>query len=528
MIQEGNIINNRVLVVKRLSQGGFGETFEVDDKGTRKVLKLLHNFSDPETQKKAITLFQREATVLMQLNHPGIPHVEPDGYFTFLEENLTRYGLVMEKIDGQTLQEWLQDKSDQLISQELAFDWLKQLISILEHLHKNNYFHRDIKPSNIMIKPDGTLVLIDFGSVKELTGSYLAKLVEDGEATKLYTPGYAPKEQIEGKPLPQSDFFALGCTFVYLLTGTSPVNIPRDDLTDTLIWRNLVPNLCEKLGDLIDDLMAIFPTQRPQNTHEILQRITEIESFIFVTQKYEKVRRIPSLILNQNLIEISISKNYCRVGISLPLTYLIFRRGLINMVKIGVIGVVLGGAIAFPAVPEIANDQGYEYHVKKQLNMAEIYYKLALLFRPNYGRPNYNLGAIYEERGQINLAREFYQKSIAVSQFGKAYYKLGNLDFKEGNYRQAFDLFMKGLKETGDAQVRHNIQISVARLLMVQGQFVQARKSLEAAIALKSNSPQLKDPAGVSVDCLLTELRKAERDEKGAKLELKKCQNVVP
>jgi serine/threonine protein kinase len=524
MVQEKQLINNRFLIVKRLSQGGFGETFEIDDNGTRKLLKILHHVSDPEKQQKAITLFQREADVLMQLNHPGIPHVEPDGYFTFSEGNITRYGLVMEKIEGKTLQEWLQENSEQLISQELALDWLKQLISILEYLHKNNYFHRDIKPSNIMLKSDGTLVLIDFGSVKELTGSYLAKLVEDGEATKLYTPGYAPKEQIEGKPLPQSDFFALGCTFVYLLTGTSPGNLPRDDWTDTLIWRDLVPNLCEKLGDLIDDFMAIFPTQRPNNTHEIWQRITEIESFIFVSQKYEKVRRIPSLILNQNLIEIS--KNYCRVGI-LPAFNLIFRRGLINMVKIGVIGVVLGGVIAFPAVPEIANDQGYEYHVKKQLNMAEIYYKLALLFRPNYGRPNYNLGVLAEERGQINLAREFYQKSIAVSQFGKAYYKLGNLEFKEGNYSLAFDLFMKGLKETGDNLVRYNIQISLARLLMVQGEYVQARKRLEAAIALKSNFPQLKDPAGVSVDCLLTELRKAEPPE-GAKLEMKKCQNVLP
>lgn len=506
MIQEGNLINNRVRVVKRLSQGGFGETFEVDDKGTRKVLKILHHFSDPETQQKAITLFLRESTVLMQLNHPGIPHVEPDGYFTFLEENITRYALVMEKIDGKTLQEWLQDKSDQPISQELALDWLKQLISILEHLHKNNYFHRDIKPSNIMIKPDGTLVLIDFGSVKELTGSYLAKLVEDGEATKLYTPGYAPKEQREGKPLPQSDFFALGCTFVYLLTGTSPVNIPRDDWTDSLMWRDLVPNLCEKFGDLIDDFMAIFPTQRPKNTHDIWQRITEIESVIFVPQKCEKVRRLPSLIPHKNI--------------------------MINMVKFGGIGVVLGGAIAFPfAASEIAlffNDQGYAYHVNKQLNKAEIYYNLALLFRPNYGRANYNLGAVSEESGQINLAREFYQKSITVSQFGKAYYKLGNLEFKVGNYSQAFDLFMKGLKETGDNRVSHDIQISLARLLMVQGQYIQARKSLAAAIALESNFPELKKRDRVSVDCLLTELRKAERDEKVAKLDLKKCQNVVP
>lgn len=489
MIQEGNLINNRVRVVKRLSQGGFGETFEVDDKGTRKVLKILHlhHFSDPEQQQKVITLFQREATVLMQLNHPGIPHVEPDGYFTFLEENITRYGLVMEKIDGKTLQEWLEDKSDQPISQQLALDWLKQLISILEHLHKNNYFHRDIKPSNIMIKPDGTLVLIDFGSVKELTGSYLAKLVEDGEATKLYTPGYAPKEQIEGKPLPQSDFFALGCTFVYLLTGTSPVNLPRDDWTDSLIWRDLVPNFCEQLCDLIDDLMAIIPTQRPNNTREIWQRITEIESVLFVPQKCEKVRRLPSLIPKKHLI---------------------------NMGKIGAIAVVLGGAFPFVA-PQIAvfcNDQGVNNHGNNPLGIAELSYKCAITLQSNYAKPHYNLGSLYEADKKFDQAEKEYLMAISFSpNFALAFNNLARLYMGKEKYEKAIPLLKTALDLPQSKETQYALNKNLALVLLKQGLNEEAKIYVEKAIAL--------DPQRAVAYCLRAKLLAKEGGHSNAEWE---------
>ena len=498
MIQEGQIINNRVLVVKRLSQGGFGETFEVDDKGTRKVLKILHlhRFSAPETQQKAITLFQREATVLRQLNHPGIPQVEPDGYFTFLDENITRYGLVMEKIEGKTLQEWLQEKDEQAIAQELAIDWLKQLISILEHLHQNNYCHRDIKPSNIMVKPDGRLVLIDFGSVKELTDSYLAKLVEDGEATKLYTPGYAPKEQREGKPIRQSDFFALGCTFVYLLTGKSPESLPRDDWTDGLIWRNLAPNIGDKLGNLIDDLMAILPTQRPKNTREIWQRLREIESVFCVPQKCETVRRLPSLITKKHLI---------------------------NIGKIGAIVLVLGSAIAFPlAASEIAvfcNDQGVKNHVNNPLWIAELSYKCAIILQSNYAKPHYNLGSLYEADKKFEQAEKEYLMAIYFSpNFALAFNNLARLYMGREKYEKAIPLLKKALDLPQSKETQYALNKNLALALLKQGLNEEAKIYVEKGIAL--------DPQRAVAYCVRAKLLAKEGGHSNAEWE--QCMRNAP
>ena len=276
MIQLGLILQNRYRVVQQLGVGGFAETFEVNDRGTPKVLKVLNleNFSSPGKKQKVLSLFQREAHVLMQLNHSGIPRVEGDGYFTWSDGILTRHCLVMEKIEGHNLQKWLQQNGNHPITQTQAIDWLKQLVVILDKLHEQQYFHRDIKPENIMLKPDGQLVLIDFGAVREVTNTYLIK-IGDEEVTGLYTPGYAPLEQMNGKAVPQSDFYALGRTFVHLLTGKHPHQLPEDE--GDLIWRDCAIQVSEPLADLIDELMAFLPKQRPENSQMILQRLAELE-----------------------------------------------------------------------------------------------------------------------------------------------------------------------------------------------------------------------------------------------------------
>jgi WD40 repeat protein len=276
MIQLGLILQNRYRVVQQLGAGGFAETFEVNDRDTPKVLKVLDldNFSSPGKKQKALSLFQREAHVLMRLNHPGIPRVEGDGYFTWSDGIITRHCLVMEKIEGRNLQKWLQQNGNHPITQTQAIDWLKQLVVILDKLHEQQYFHRDIKPENIMLKPDGQLVLIDFGAVREVTNTYLIK-IGDEEVTGLYTPGYAPLEQMNGKAVPQSDFYALGRTFVHLLTGKHPHQLPEDD--GDLIWRDCATQVSEPLADLIDELMAFLPKQRPENSQMILQRLAELE-----------------------------------------------------------------------------------------------------------------------------------------------------------------------------------------------------------------------------------------------------------
>lgn len=259
-------------VIKFLGGGGFGKTYEIDDCGVKKVLKVLHY-----TQPHAIELFKQEATVLQQLNHQGIPHVDQDGYFTYQPKGYAfpLHCLVMEKIEGMNLEEYLQHQNYEPISERAALQWLKQVLDILKEVHQHNYFHRDIKPPNIMIKGDGQLALIDFGTAREESQTYMQKL-QGQQITGIISPGFSPMEQINGKAVPQSDFFALGRTFVFLLTGKHPNELEEDPNTGELIWRQDAQRISAKLQDLIDDLMKPFPGNRPQTVDEILTKLSQI------------------------------------------------------------------------------------------------------------------------------------------------------------------------------------------------------------------------------------------------------------
>lgn len=274
------LLQDRYRIIQPLARGSFGQTFEVDDlqdatdgRGKRKVLKvLLTNYP------QAVSLFQREAKILTLLKHPGIPRVEPDGYFTFWSQNNLQqlHCLVMEKIEGINLKDWLRNQNNQLLTSKQAISWLKQLAEILLQIHGQQYLHRDIKPSNIMLKPDGRLVLIDFGAVREATGTYLQQLEGRG-GTIIIAPGYTPPEQANGKAVPRSDFYALGRTFVHLLTGKHPLELSQDPQTGDLSWRSSAPQVSQRLADLIDHLIAMLSVNRPENAQEILHRLDEIE-----------------------------------------------------------------------------------------------------------------------------------------------------------------------------------------------------------------------------------------------------------
>ena len=277
-------------VLRPLGGGGFGKTYEVEHyDGRKKVLKVLFN-----TVPKAVELFQQEAEVLKRLNHSGIPKVESDGYFTYFTRNSKEplHCLVMEKIEGMNLEQYMTQRNHQPISEGAALLWLKQIAEILHEVHQQNYFHRDIKPPNIMLRPNGQLVLIDFGTAREVTQTFMQK-VAGKQVTGIISPGYTPSEQINGKAVPQSDFFALGRTFVYLLTGKSPDHFQEDPRNGKLIWRNYITGISQSLGDLIDYLMFPFPGNRPKDTQEILSCISVIDgSFKSEPDKSSQVKQV--------------------------------------------------------------------------------------------------------------------------------------------------------------------------------------------------------------------------------------------
>lgn len=243
------------------------EIFEVTDGKTRQVMKVLK-------QAKLRPLFEREAQTLQRLDHPGIPQVGADGYFivtTAAGQSLAC--LVMEKMAGLTLEQWLAKHGPADQTQTQA--WLWQACEILKLLHQTALFHRDIKLSNLMLRPDGQLALIDFGTVRQMSNTYLAKIGGQRDVTSIVSPGYTPLEQINGKAVPQSDFYALGRSLVHLLTGQHPVDLDTDEATGALVWREAAPQVERWFAELIDDLMAPFPGQRPLNAQEIGRRLEQ-------------------------------------------------------------------------------------------------------------------------------------------------------------------------------------------------------------------------------------------------------------
>ena len=252
---------------------GFGNIYEVFQGFSAKILKVLK----PEwnNQPKAIELFKREYEVLKELSQQGVRGIpQAESYFEYTTKpGLKLYCLVMEKVEGVDLIQWLNNNGK--VNQTQPLKWLREIVLILDKIHQKKYFHRDIKPPNIMMRNNGELVLIDFGTAREETQTYYQK-VQGGQVTGISSVGYTPIEQQHGQAVAPSDFFALGRTFVHLFTGKHPCDM-YDPMRDVLSWRGSTENINPLLLDLIDDLMARLAADRPQNTQVILQRLERIE-----------------------------------------------------------------------------------------------------------------------------------------------------------------------------------------------------------------------------------------------------------
>jgi hypothetical protein len=207
----------RYVVLGTLGTGSQGETLDALDKLEGRPVAIKRFTVSRASTWKEVELAEREANVLSALNHPSLPR-----YFEHFEQDGALY-LVMEKIEGESLAQRLRRGARFSRYEVIAF--LEQVSVCLDYLHglAPPVVHRDIKPGNVILRPDGSFCLVDFGSVRD-------RVKPEGGSTVVGTFGFMAPEQFQGRAAPGSDVYAVGATALSLLTGRAPEDLPHRGL----------------------------------------------------------------------------------------------------------------------------------------------------------------------------------------------------------------------------------------------------------------------------------------------------------
>ncbi len=232
------------------------------------IVKLLA--FNPQMQWDELKLFEREAQVLKNINHPYIPQYRD--YFTMddaEDSGLIWFGLVQEYIPGDSLKQLLD--SGKSFTEEQVRSIASQVLYILMALHELSppVIHRDIKPSNLILGKNNEIYLVDFGAVQDRAKA------EGATFTVVGTSGYTPPEQLWGKVVPASDLYALGATLIHLLTGISPYELPQRQMR--IQFKERV-NINPEFANWIAQLIQPAPERRFSTARQALQALQATSS----------------------------------------------------------------------------------------------------------------------------------------------------------------------------------------------------------------------------------------------------------
>lgn len=215
-LPQGFTLVNRYLIQDVIGVGGMGSVYRARDLHFPNVVKLvavkemINSAPDPTVRQTITQNFEREANILVTLNHPSIPKIFD--YFTFNERSY----LVEEFVHGKDLEQVLAESEGFLLEDQVIV-WAIELCDVLQYLHTHKpepIIFRDMKPSNVMVNQQGHIILVDFG---------IAKIFKTGQkGTMIGTEGYSPPEQYRGEATPMADVYALGATMHHLVTRKDP------------------------------------------------------------------------------------------------------------------------------------------------------------------------------------------------------------------------------------------------------------------------------------------------------------------
>lgn len=246
-----------------LGRGSFGHTLRAMDVIANRpvAIKVL----DPRegADLKVLELFEREAAILRALRHQGIPEIYDVVRAPW--EGGEASIIAMELVEGDSIARIIE--SHRSLDPDEVMHLFLEMLGILDYIHGRvpPVLHRDIKPSNIIVRPNGSPALVDFGSARsEFRGS------DDGGSTVAGTYGYMPYEQYMGQSTPSSDLFALAATFLHLLTRRPPRDFIGDD--GQIVVPSSLPG-DQRLAPVIARLLRHAPNERYATAKEVRRAI---------------------------------------------------------------------------------------------------------------------------------------------------------------------------------------------------------------------------------------------------------------
>lgn len=277
MLEIGSVIDGKYKILNVIGKGGMSVVYLAMNERANKQWAIK------EVRKDGVQNFEVvkqnlivETDLLKRLNHPHLPSIIDviDGDGTFL--------IVMDYIEGNPLSKAIKNSGAQ--NQDDVIEWAKQLCDVLGYLHsrKPPIIYRDMKPSNVMLKPDGNVMLIDFGTAREFKSTSVA------DTTCLGTQGYAAPEQFggHGQTDARTDIYCLGATMYHLITGHNPA-LPPYEMYPIRQWN---PMLSSGLEEIILKCTQKNPDDRYQSCAELLYALDHYQDLDIENKKVQSLK----------------------------------------------------------------------------------------------------------------------------------------------------------------------------------------------------------------------------------------------
>jgi serine/threonine protein kinase len=286
ILHSGDVLLNRYQIEKLIYTGSMSYVYVAKDRNLFDRTCVIKQVREPIDSEARYQLLQEEAQRMSSLNHPRIAII----FDHFVENNY--YFIVVEYIPGKTLNGVYKQRRGVLREDEVV-GWAVAMCEVLVYLHSLEVIHRDISPDNIMLTDDGEIKFIDFGTIREV------KSVSRGGTAGMGKFGFTPPEQWQGKPVPQSDLFAMGATIYQLLTGYLPLSqsyvlsgTPQKDdyFPQFPPIRERNPNLSAGLEKILARSLQLEVSQRYADAKEMLGELIAL-------QKEEEPYPSPTVVL---------------------------------------------------------------------------------------------------------------------------------------------------------------------------------------------------------------------------------------